>query len=217
MIITTTDSVDGYRIVNYFPPVVVSATVVPGSSSDVVKGVTDPVRDDAEAYQRTVATLHANALIEIESWSRQSGANAAVGARFEFSLVSRGGVEMCMLSAVATPVLIRTRAAIAEEAAAAATAAYASKARPAKAADQTQVDASEANGAAGNVPKKSPVRRAKTGTLAALLAEPGVLSSVGFARRVYGKSVAAEVLREKADELGYADLEIDVDEMIGLL
>lgn len=199
MIITTTNSVDGFRIVNYFAPVVASVVAGTGLFGDVAARFTDVLGGRSETYQNYLESMHAIAMSEIEVKSEKCGANAAVGARFEFSQVSGKGMQMLMMNAVATPVLIKTEVTIADEAEAAA---------------HAEALASEA------IERKASERRARLaipGTLGDLLAEPDVAESARHRRRVYGNTVAAEFLTGKAEELGYAGLEFDADDIPDLL
>jgi len=87
-IITTTDNLEGYRITNYFAPVVASIVAGTGFVGGFLAGVTNTSGGRSESYQQALSNLYADSTREIEAGSAWCGAIAAVGARFEFSQIS---------------------------------------------------------------------------------------------------------------------------------
>ncbi|MBQ7856583.1 MAG: YbjQ family protein [Alistipes sp.] len=106
VVITTTNSIEGYRIVNYID--IVSTNVVHGTGffSDWKASYTDFFGGASGTYQRKLNKIYEKALDQISLEAKAKGANAIVGLKLDYGEVSGKGVQMFMVSAVGTEVLI---------------------------------------------------------------------------------------------------------------
>jgi len=115
-----------------------------------------------------------------------------VGARFDFGQIAGKGMQMFMLSAVATPVVIKTDQEIAQEADAAAL---------------VQVERE----------KREADRREHFATssdwLLSLLADPELANEARQTRRLYGRSACLDLLKRKAAERGLDRIDLTEDEL----
>lgn len=106
MIVTTTSSVEGARIVEYLG--LVSVNVVIGSNflSDWKASVTDIFGGRSGTYQRKLDDAYEAALKQIQKRADKMGADAIVGIKMDFGEVSGKEKSMFMVSAIGTAVKI---------------------------------------------------------------------------------------------------------------
>ena len=106
ILVTTTDTISGYRIAEYCD--VVSANIVNGSSffSDWKASITDIFGGQSGTYQRKLHKIYEEALRRLKDEAAERGANAIVGLKVDFGEVSGKDVQMFMVSAVGTAVVI---------------------------------------------------------------------------------------------------------------
>lgn len=191
MIITTTNNVEGYRIVHYLPPVAANVVVGTGLFSDVAASFTDVFGGRSESYQRQLDAIYAQASAELQNKATSLGANCVVGAKFDFGEISGKGMQMLMLTAVGTPVVIKTDQEIAAEANAAAAQ---------KAEHEREVAARRE-------------RFEGATSLVALLADPTIAQEARDMRRIYGAGVCLSYLKRKADELGLDGIDLSQEDL----
>lgn len=191
MILTTTDSVDGYTIVRYFPPVVANLVAGTGALGDLVASFSDVFGGRSETYQRYFTDMYAEAVKELEHKAKILGANCVVGARFDLDQISGKGMQMFMLNAIATPVVIKTPSEIADAA-------------EAKARETAQLELDKA---------ERRERFANVESVLGLLSDPEMAEQARSLRRTYGRGVVASYLQQKASELGLEGMEISEDDI----
>ena len=103
MIVTTTNSIDGHRIVEYRGIVVGEAIMGANVVRDVFAQITDIVGGTSGAYESKLQDARETALSELEDRARALGANAVVGVDLDYEVV---GQSMLMVSASGTAVVI---------------------------------------------------------------------------------------------------------------
>ncbi|APG46968.1 YbjQ family protein [Phaeobacter porticola] len=103
MIITTTNSVEGYQISEYKGIVVGEAIMGANVVRDVFASITDIVGGRSGAYESKLQDARETALAELEDRARAKGANAVVGVDLDYEVV---GQSMLMVSASGTAVVI---------------------------------------------------------------------------------------------------------------
>ncbi|MEK0163475.1 MULTISPECIES: YbjQ family protein [unclassified Phaeobacter] len=103
MIITTTNSVEGYQIAEYKGIVVGEAIMGANVVRDVFASITDIVGGRSGAYESKLQDARETALAELEDRARAKGANAVVGVDLDYEVV---GQSMLMVSASGTAVVI---------------------------------------------------------------------------------------------------------------
>ena len=102
IIITTTPSVEGHRIVAYHGIVVGEAILGANVFRDIFAGITDIIGGRSGAYEQSLAEARATALRELEERARAAGANAVVGVDLDYEVIN----NMLMVSASGTAVTI---------------------------------------------------------------------------------------------------------------
>lgn len=103
MIVTTTNSVEGYQIAEYKGIVVGEAIMGANVVRDVFASITDIVGGRSGAYESKLQDARETALAELEDRARAKGANAVVGVVLDYEVV---GQSMLMVSASGTAVVL---------------------------------------------------------------------------------------------------------------
>lgn len=100
MIVTTTPSVEGRRIVEYRGIVTGEAILGANVFRDIFAGITDIIGGRSGAYEQSLAEARATALAEMEARARALGADAVVGVDLDYEVIN----SMLMVSASGTAV-----------------------------------------------------------------------------------------------------------------
>ena len=105
MIITTTPSVEGKRIVNYFG--IVFGEVITGVNviKDFVAGLSDFFGGRSATYEEELMNARHQALAEMEQRAYQLGANAVVGVDIDYEVLGSDN-GMLMVTASGTAVFV---------------------------------------------------------------------------------------------------------------
>jgi uncharacterized protein YbjQ (UPF0145 family) len=103
MIVTTTNSIDGHKIVEYRGIVVGEAIMGANIVRDIFANVTDIVGGRSGAYETKLQEGRDTALRELEQRALAAGGNAVVGVDLDYEVV---GQSMLMVSASGTAVVI---------------------------------------------------------------------------------------------------------------
>jgi uncharacterized protein YbjQ (UPF0145 family) len=103
MIVSTTPSLEGYRITAYLG--VVSGETIIGANvfKDFFASITDIVGGRAGAYERVLREAKATAMSEMEMQAKAFGANAIVGIDLDYETIRDG---MLMVTSSGTAVKI---------------------------------------------------------------------------------------------------------------
>jgi uncharacterized protein YbjQ (UPF0145 family) len=105
MIITTTSSIEGYKIRHYHGIVVGEAIMGANIVRDIFASITDIVGGRSGAYESKLQDARDTALRELEERAREKGANAVVGVDLDYEVVGGKG-SMLMVSASGTAVTV---------------------------------------------------------------------------------------------------------------
>ena len=103
MIITTTPSIDGKRIVEYLGVVTGEAILGANIFRDMFAAVRDIVGGRSAAYERELGKAREIALAELEDWAEELDANAVVGVSIDYESFGQTN-GMMMVSATGTAV-----------------------------------------------------------------------------------------------------------------
>jgi uncharacterized protein YbjQ (UPF0145 family) len=103
MIVTTTNSVEGYQISDYKGIVVGEAIMGANVVRDFFASVTDIVGGRSGAYESKLQDARETALAELEERARAAGANAVVGVDLDYEVIAD---SMLMVSASGTAVVL---------------------------------------------------------------------------------------------------------------
>lgn len=104
MIVTTTNSIEGYTVKRYLG--VVNANVVIGTNlfSDIAASLTDVFGGRSGSYKSKLNTIYDEVMKELTEKAKSYHADAIVGLHVDFDEVSGGGKSMFMVSASGTAV-----------------------------------------------------------------------------------------------------------------
>lgn len=105
MIVTTTPSIEGSRIVEYFGVVAGEAIVGANIFRDLFASVTDIVGGRSAAYEGALRGARETALQELQQAARDAGGNAVVGVDLDYEVIGKNG-SMLMVSASGTAVRV---------------------------------------------------------------------------------------------------------------
>jgi uncharacterized protein YbjQ (UPF0145 family) len=101
VILTTTNSVEGYKITDYKGIVVGEAIMGANVVRDFFAGITDIIGGRSGAYESKLQDARDTAMRELEDRAHQAGANAVVGIDLDYEVV---GDSMLMVSVSGTAV-----------------------------------------------------------------------------------------------------------------
>lgn len=106
MIITTTNSLDGYSVTNYMG--IVSGETIIGANvfKDFFASITDIVGGRSGAYERVLREAKATAMTEMEMQAKSFGANAIIGIDLDYETIRDG---MLMVTASGTAVTVEKK------------------------------------------------------------------------------------------------------------
>ncbi len=105
MLITTTPSVEGRKVIRYLGIVTGEAIMGANIFKDLFAGIRDIVGGRAGAYEKELIRAKDIALNEMKERAEQLGANAIVGVDLDFETVGMKGT-MLMVSASGTAVVV---------------------------------------------------------------------------------------------------------------
>jgi uncharacterized protein YbjQ (UPF0145 family) len=105
MLITTTNSLEGYAIRDYLGLVVGEAIVGANILKDMFAGIRDIVGGRSGAYEEELQRARVIAMGEMEDRARLLGANAIIGVDLDYEVVGQGG-SMLMVNVSGTAVRV---------------------------------------------------------------------------------------------------------------
>ncbi|MDZ7684918.1 MAG: heavy metal-binding domain-containing protein [Gammaproteobacteria bacterium] len=102
MIVTTTNTIEGKRIVKYLGLVTGEAILGANIFRDMFAAVRDVVGGRSAAYERELGKARDIALEDLEEWAEELGANAVVGVDIDYeSFGQTNGMMMVSISGTA--------------------------------------------------------------------------------------------------------------------
>ncbi len=105
MIITTTQSVEGQKIITYLGVITGEAILGANIFRDMFAAVRDIVGGRSASYEKELGKAREIALAELEDWAEELGANAIVGVDIDYESFGQTN-GMMMVSATGTAVII---------------------------------------------------------------------------------------------------------------
>ena len=105
MIVTTTPTVEGKRIIRYLGVITGEAILGANIFRDMFAAVRDVVGGRSAAYEKELGKAREIALEELEDWAEELGANAIVGVDLDYESFGQSN-GMMMVSATGTAVVI---------------------------------------------------------------------------------------------------------------
>ncbi len=105
--LSTTNSFDGYQIIQYLDLVYESIVVGTNLFSDFFAGISDIIGGQSRSYQKQLYKLRKYALEGLAEKAREKGANAIVGIKIDSDEISGAGKAMFMINVTGTAVVIQ--------------------------------------------------------------------------------------------------------------
>lgn len=101
MIVTTTPSVDGYRVSGYYG--IVFGEVITGIDfiKDIGASLRNFVGGRSKGYEDELATARNEAIAELQQRASEMGAHAVVGVDIDYEVLGQGGMLMVTASGTA--------------------------------------------------------------------------------------------------------------------
>lgn len=103
MLLTTTNTLEGKEIIQYFGIVTGETIIGANIVKDFFAGITDIVGGRAGAYEKVLRQAKSAALQEMSEQATRMGANAVIGIDLDYETVGSGG-SMLMVTAAGTAV-----------------------------------------------------------------------------------------------------------------
>lgn len=107
VVLTTTTSLEGWKIEEYLGPVFAHFVIGTGLFADIFSAFTDFFGAHSRSYQQKLDLINREALAQIEAQAALRGANAVVGLSVDHDEISGAGKSMLMVSASGTAVRAR--------------------------------------------------------------------------------------------------------------
>ena len=104
MLVTTTPTIEGRKIVEYLGIVTGEAIIGANIIRDVFAAVTDIVGGRSAAYEESLREAREAALRELQDEAMQRGGNAVIGVDIDYEVLGQG--SMLMVAASGTAVVI---------------------------------------------------------------------------------------------------------------
>ena len=105
MLVTTTNTVEGKRIAEYFGVVAGEAILGANVFRDFFASIRDVVGGRSGSYERVLSEARETAIGEMVAEARKLGANAVIGVDIDYETVGNNG-SMLMVTAAGTAVYI---------------------------------------------------------------------------------------------------------------
>jgi len=109
MIVLTTPSIEGKKIVKYIGLVTGTAILGANIFKDFLAGIRDIVGGRSAAYEKELGKAKDIALMEMKKQAKDLGANAIIGVDLDYETIGTGGTNMLMVSTSGTAVVYKDK------------------------------------------------------------------------------------------------------------
>jgi len=106
MLTTTTNTLEGKKVVTYLGLVTGEAIMGANLFKDIFAGITDIIGGRSGAYENELRKAKEIALREMQDEARRLGGNAVIGVDLDYETIGSGSGNMLMVSASGTAVII---------------------------------------------------------------------------------------------------------------
>lgn len=107
MLLTTTNTIEGYRIKHYLGLVTGDTIIGANLFKDFLASITDIVGGRSAAYEKVLKEAKGQAEAELVQSAMAMGANAVIGIDFDYEVLGKG--SMLMVSMTGTAVIYNER------------------------------------------------------------------------------------------------------------
>ena len=105
MLITTTNNIEGKKVVKYIGLVTGETIIGANFFKDILAGLRDFVGGRAGSYEQVLREAKNTAVNEMQQYAAAMGANAIIGVDLDYETVGNGG-SMLMVTASGTAVIL---------------------------------------------------------------------------------------------------------------
>ena len=105
MLVTTTNTIEGKRIVKYLGLVTGETIIGANIFKDFFAGIRDVIGGRSGSYERVLREGKNTAVTEMQQYAASMGANAILGVDLDYETVGKGG-SMLMVVATGTAVIL---------------------------------------------------------------------------------------------------------------
>ncbi|WP_343530755.1 YbjQ family protein [Pedobacter sp.] len=105
MLITTTNTVEGKKVVKYIGLVTGETIIGANFFKDILAGLRDIVGGRSGSYEQVLREAKNTAVSEMQQYAAAMGANAIIGVDLDYETVGNGG-SMLMVTASGTAVVL---------------------------------------------------------------------------------------------------------------
>lgn len=105
MLITTTNTVEGKKVVKYIGLVTGETIIGANFFKDILAGLRDIVGGRSGSYEQVLREAKNTAISEMQQYAAAMGANAIIGVDLDYETVGNGG-SMLMVTASGTAVVL---------------------------------------------------------------------------------------------------------------
>ncbi len=106
MIITTTNTLDGYTVKEYKKVITGEAILGANIFKDIFASITNIIGGRSGAYEKSLQEARQIAMQELEDHAKKLGANAIIGVDVDYESIGSDGSNMLMVSVSGTAVII---------------------------------------------------------------------------------------------------------------
>ncbi len=107
MLLTTTNTIEGYQIKHYLGLVTGDTIIGANIFKDILASITDIVGGRSASYEKVLKEAKAQAEAELVHTAMAMGANAVIGIDFDYEVLGKG--SMLMVSMTGTAVIYNER------------------------------------------------------------------------------------------------------------
>jgi uncharacterized protein YbjQ (UPF0145 family) len=186
LLLVTTNNVEGYRVVKYISPVTANVVIGTNIINDLFASFSDFFGGRSNTYQDRFSEMYDAAIAELKEAGKKRGANCILGVKIDLDQISGKGMQMFMLNAIGTAVLIKT-----EE-------------------EYIEIKNKEKREREDKL-KREEAQKEKIKSLEDLFNDKSIMEKAKDLRRIYGKGMYISHLKNKALELGLGDIDITED------
>lgn len=105
MLITTTNTVEGKKIIKYIGLVTGETIIGANLFRDLFAGISDIVGGRSGSYEQVLKEAKNTAIQEMQQYAASMGANAVIGVDLDYETVGSGG-SMLMVTACGTAIVL---------------------------------------------------------------------------------------------------------------
>jgi uncharacterized protein YbjQ (UPF0145 family) len=183
-ILVTTNNIEGYRVIKYISPVTANVVIGTHIINDLFAGFSDLFGGRSNTYQNKFSEMYNIAIDELKEEALKKGANCILGIKIDLDQISGKGMQMFMLNAIGTAVIIKTDAEYLEM----------------KNNEKAEIE---------NKTKKEEEQKERIKNIADLFKDESIMKEARNLRRLYGKGMYISHLKSKAKELGLGDIDLE--------